>query len=159
MNKASDWSRFAIAWLCIGMCARTCRAEDSGIYFHLLGQAEGLSESTVTAVVQDGQGFVWLGTQNGLDRYDGFTVRTFRHIAGDPQSLSDGGITALYRDGSGVLWVGTKNGLDRYDPDRETFTRFANRDRDPIGVYAIAEAEAGALWLNTDRGLIHLDAR
>ena len=148
------------AALLLLLCACACRADNSGGYaFQTLTQNEGLSESNVTAVVQDKQGFIWLGTQDGLDRYDGYGFRVFRRTAEDNQSLSESNITALYVDHAGSLWVGTKNGLNRYNSDNETFTRFINRDRNPIVVYAITDAEPGSLWLSTDEGLAHLDTR
>src|SRR5579863_6509443 len=74
MSTASPRGAAAVALLLLCTCARICHAEGNGYYFHVLSQSEGLSESTVTTVVQDNQGFVWLGTQNGLDRYDGYSV-------------------------------------------------------------------------------------
>ena len=127
--------------------------------FRNLTVADGLSQSTVTAIAQDDSGFVWLGTQDGLNRYDGYSFRVFRNAQTDTQSLSESNITALYVDRDGTLWVGTKNGLNRYNPEREDFTRYLNRDRNPIGVYGIADAEPGALWISSDEGLLHLDTR
>ena len=127
--------------------------------FRNLTVADGLSQSTVTAIAQDGSGFVWLGTQDGLNRYDGYSFRVFRNLQTDTQSLSESNVTALYVDQGGTLWVGTKNGLNRYNPEQEDFTRFLNRDRNPIGIYSIADAESGALWISTDEGLLHLDTQ
>lgn len=125
--------------------------------FRNLTVADGLSQSTVTAVIQDGSGFTWLGTQDGLNRYDGYGFRVFRNVPTDTQTLSESNITALYVDAAGTLWVGTKNGLNRYNPEREDFTRYINRDRNPVGIYGLADAEPGALWISSDEGLLHLD--
>ena len=143
-------------------CLSALRCGDSaaaGYTFQLLTQSEGLSESNVTAVVQDSQGFIWLGTQDGLDRYDGYTLRAFRHRTNDPDSLSDSYVTALYVDGGGTLWVGTRNGLDRYDLASESFERYLNSESRPLGIGRITEASIGVLWLATDRGLLRFDAR
>jgi ligand-binding sensor domain-containing protein len=125
--------------------------------FRDLTEVDGLSESDVTAVVQDKAGFMWLGTEDGLDRYDGFTFQVFRPISDDTQSLPDAWIDSLHVDPTGQLWVATRNGLARYDDKTESFTRFLNHGRRPLVVYAIADAEPGAFWLNTNEGLEHLD--
>ena len=90
-----------------------------------LGVEQGLSQSTARALAQDGDGMVWIGTQDGLNRYDGYTFRVFRHDASDTTSLPDNHVTALATDKAGRLWVGTQSGgLGRYDPDRQAFHNF-----------------------------------
>src|SRR6185503_30730 len=87
--------------------------------------AEGLPNSNVHAIVQDKNGFVWFGTQEGLVRYDGSKMRVYRPIDKDPASLSSGYVTALSVDASGKLWVGTaERGVNLYDPATDQFTRF-----------------------------------
>ncbi len=142
---------FACAW------PRAGCAEDGAHYFQMLTQSEGLSESNVTAVAQDHDGFIWLGTQDGLDRYDGYGLRIFRHGTNSPDSISDSYVTTLYVDDDGTLWIGTRNGLDRYDAGTEAFSRFLNSDSNPIGIGHIAEARPGFLWLATDHGLLLFD--
>ena len=92
--------------------------------FRDLTEVDGLSESDVTAVVQDRTGFVWLGTEDGLDRYDGFKFQVFRPIPDDTKSLPDAWIDALHVDPAGQLWVGTRNGLARYNDQTESFHPF-----------------------------------
>src|ERR1041384_6232593 len=75
-----------------------------------LSVAEGLPNSNVHAITQDRSGFIWFGTQEGLVRYDGTTMRVYRPVDKDPASISDGFVTALALDGSGKLWVGTSEG-------------------------------------------------
>ena len=125
--------------------------------FRILSEVDGLSEGVVGPVVQDKAGFIWFGTWDGLDRYDGYSFRVFRPTPGDTQSISDYVNFALHIDRDGNLWSGTKNGMDRYDPVHESFTRFLAREKIPLHVYAIADAEPGALWLTSTEGLIHLD--
>src|SRR5262249_15286048 len=91
--------------------------------------ADGLPNSNVHAIVQDGSGFIWFGTQDGLVRYDGNKMRVYRPVEKDPTSISSGYITALTLDANGKLWVGTaEHGVNLYDPSTDQFTRFA---RDP----------------------------
>jgi hypothetical protein len=71
---------------------------------------EGLSESVVNCILQDSKGFMWFGTQDGLNRYDGYTFVIYRPDLDDPNSLSDRWITTLHEDTHGNLWIGTRNG-------------------------------------------------
>ena len=100
-------------------------------YFTHISLEQGLSQSVVTAMAQDRTGFLWLGTQDGLNRYDGYTFRVFRNEPGNATSLGNNYITALAVDGAGDLWIGTNGGgLDRFDPGTETFTHFRHDPND-----------------------------
>ena len=82
----------------------------AAIEFRTLSVNEGLSQSTVLAIAQDGMGRIWMGTQDGLNCYDGYSFTVFRHVEGDAQSLGDNSVNALFADG-GLLWIGTASGL------------------------------------------------
>lgn len=121
--------------------------------FQHLGISEGLSQSTVFAILQDRAGFMWFGTNDGLNLYDGYGFRHFLHRATEPDSLSDSWVSALYEDQAGVLWVGTYGyGLNRLRPDG----RFDRIDLglDDIGrglgqnlVTGLVEVEPGVIWV------------
>nr|MDJ0841154.1 diguanylate cyclase [Acidobacteriota bacterium] len=99
--------------------------------FRSLTSRDGLNQNSVLAVTQDRQGFIWLGTQDGLHRYDGYELVLYRNKPDDPGSLSANLITAIQEDGEGRLWVGTySDGLNRRKPDM-TFERFLNRPGEP----------------------------
>ncbi len=68
---------------------------------------DGLSESAIDCVVQDSQGFVWIGTEDGLNRFDGYSFRIYRHDPQDPNSLSSSSIRDLHADDDGLLWIAT----------------------------------------------------
>ncbi|MBL0160402.1 MAG: response regulator [Bryobacterales bacterium] len=85
---------------------------------------DGLSQSHVTAIVQDHMGYVWVGTAVGLNRYDGHLFRTYTHSSEKPGSLSGDGIYSLHIDGKHRLWVGTDQGLDLYEPKTDSFRHF-----------------------------------
>jgi len=84
------------------------------IYFEHLTMRDGLSQSTVNDVLQDSQGYLWLATESGLDRYDGHHVVSFRADPADPSSLSGSWVTVLFQDRGGAFWVGTRAGLNRF---------------------------------------------
>jgi signal transduction histidine kinase/ligand-binding sensor domain-containing protein len=86
----------------------------------------GLSQGTIRSILQDHQGFVWIGTNDGLNRFDGVEFTKFRHRLNDAGSLLDNAIMCLYEDRENVLWVGTALGLQRYNPASESFTSVAH---------------------------------
>ncbi|MCP3983144.1 MAG: hypothetical protein GY723_02070, partial [bacterium] len=116
------------------------------------------SHSAVYTIVQDRHGFLWLGTRNGLNRYDGYRFRVFQHDPEDPDSLSGGSASALLEDRRGDLWIGTQSGLDRFHRTEERFLHQRHDPEDPRSlssdlVYAIFEDRAGTLWVATYEGL------
>jgi signal transduction histidine kinase/ligand-binding sensor domain-containing protein len=115
----------------------------------------------VGQIVQDDLGFLWFGTQDGLQRYDGLVFRKYRHDPKNPNSLAGSNSFGLFKDRSGKLWVGSDEFLDMYDPEAETFTHFRSDRLDPgrfEGVlFDISQDRAGMIWLATDHGLNRLD--
>lgn len=134
------------------------------IRFQKISIEEGLSQSVVTAMVQDRTGFLWLGTTNGLNRYDGYNFTIFNPDPADEGSLSDGWVKSLYADADGSIWVGTgQGGLNHYDPRTGRFTRFQHDASDKAsltdgGVNAILRDRDSNLWVGTEGGLNRLDA-
>jgi ligand-binding sensor domain-containing protein/signal transduction histidine kinase len=124
------------------------------IRFTRLSTAQGLSQTRVTQIVEDEQGFMWFGTQYGLNRYDGYNFRTFVNDPKDPNSLSGALVSALFKDRNGALWIGCNESLNKFDLVRETFQHY------PIPlVNHISEDSAGWLWLSTGQGLFRLEPR
>ena len=115
------------------------------------------------AIVQDPQGFLWFGTEDGLNRYDGLKFKVYRPVEGDETSVSDVWISALALDASGALWVGTRQGgVDRYDAATGKFTRYQHQDgvADSLShnqVQGIFLDAQGRLWVGTDLGLDRFD--
>jgi signal transduction histidine kinase/ligand-binding sensor domain-containing protein/DNA-binding response OmpR family regulator len=124
--------------------------------FRHLTIADGLSQNSVSAIVQDRRGFMWFGTKDGLNRYDGYNFVVFRHDPFDPATISDSDVTALFEDRDGRLWVGTRTGgLNRFDRERERFRRQGSEVGAPVA--AIVQDAAGDLWVATDgAGLLRL---
>jgi signal transduction histidine kinase/ligand-binding sensor domain-containing protein/DNA-binding response OmpR family regulator len=93
-------------------------------YFRSYQVNDGLSGNTITSIIQDNKGFVWFGTRNGLNRFDGTVFRQFRNEAADLHSIGSNSILCLSEDAQGNLWVGTHDGIYIYDPSHEQFQLF-----------------------------------
>lgn len=78
--------------------------------FFSLSVQDGLSDSDVNCIIQDRKGFLWIGTESGLNRYDGYEFKVFKNNQNDPGSLPYNSIWSLYEDRAGYIWIGTKNG-------------------------------------------------
>lgn len=138
------------------------RAED--LIFEQLSTEEGLSESVVNVILQDHLGFVWLGTQDGLNKFDGYGFTVYKNDPSDPNSLSQSYITSLFEDQQGDLWIGTDTGgLNRFDRRQGSFSRYRH-DREDSGslssnrISAILQDAEGVLWIGTaDAGLNRFD--
>lgn len=115
--------------------------------FRNLSISEGLSQSSVMTVIQDNIGTMWIGTQDGLNRYDGHQFEVF--TSDDTEGLESEYILSSYKDRNGNLWFGTGNGLTLYDPLKETFKTFSVGKNTPLSVECIEEDEVGNLWLGT----------
>jgi len=135
--------------------------DGNDIRFSRLSTAQGLSQTRVLQIVQDNQGFMWLGTQYGLDRYDGYQFRVFTQDPTRENSLSCVYIHSLFKDRSGTLWVGCDHFLDRFDSVTETFTHYQIETEAPgevaSAVIQISQDRTGVLWLATGKGLFGLN--
>jgi signal transduction histidine kinase/ligand-binding sensor domain-containing protein len=125
--------------------------------FERISLEQGLSQSTVFCMLQDSQGFMWFGTEDGLNRYDGYTFTIYKHDPEDPNSLGNNWIQALLEDDSGTLWIGTNDGLDRYDRKLDQFIHYRNDPQDPSSlsadeITAIYQDRDGVLWIGTGGG-------
>jgi ligand-binding sensor domain-containing protein len=134
--------------------------EGRDMSFGRLPNTVGLSQTRVENIAQDHDGFMWFGTQSGLNRFDGYKCKVFKHDPERPGSLSGVFIDSLFEDRSGALWVGSDQYLDRFDPATETFSRLHLASADPkrsIKFRFISQDAAGVLWLPTDNGLYGLN--
>ena len=118
------------------------------IRFHRISLEEGLPQASVNAMIQDRLGFMWFGTQEGLNRFNGYEFDVFTHNPDDPHSISHDTVRSILEDRNGVLWVGTADGLNRFDPADGSFTRYLSDPDDPRSlsnerVRAILEDRSG----------------
>jgi len=129
------------------------------ITFEQIFLDQGLSQSIVQCICQDRSGFMWFGTEDGLNQYNGYKFAVIRNIPDDPNSLSYNNVTAIYEDRSGILWIGTfYGGLNKYDPQTKRFFRYQHNPNESNSlsnnnINAIIQDKSGTLWIGTDSGL------
>lgn len=143
-----------------------CQAQsvEEHYYFKNLSIRNGLSQNTVNAILQDRKGFMWLGTKDGLNRYDGLSFRKFKHDAANPRSIGNSFITSLYEDFNGNIWVGTDAGVYIYYPEKEAFEEFdcqsLEKTRIERSVSMIAGDKQGRVWIAVEaQGMFCYDTR
>lgn len=165
--KANRMKRIAAAalwlgWMLLGSLPAVGAQPAIRYYFKTLDIQNGLSQNTVNAILQDRNGFLWFGTKDGLDRFDGLSFRVFKK---ETHALGNNFITALHEDETGKIWVGTDAGVYVYDPLREIFAPFPlsatglhREDSAQHAVTQIGSDDRGRLWISMDyRGLFRFD--
>src|SRR4051794_12360863 len=121
-------------------------------FFHTLSAADGLPSSEVRKLAQDRDGFIWIGTVDGLARYDGVDFRVYRHDPAAAGSIGGNDVSALFVDRENRLWCGGEDaGLSMLDTRRARFVHFRHdaanpRSLGPGDVWAIAQGADGAIW-------------
>jgi ligand-binding sensor domain-containing protein/signal transduction histidine kinase len=136
-------------------------SQSYNIDFDRIGIEQGLSQSSVQAIVQDSLGFLWFATQDGLNQYDGYNFKIFKHETNDSSSISDDWISALCFDQAGDLWIGTAGGgLNKYDRKKGIFRQYrhidsvANSLSDDRILSLLCDSK-GVLWIGTDGGSLN----
>ncbi len=140
----------------------------SHIVFNHLTIEDGLSQSSVTCILQDRSGFMWFGTQDGLNRYDGYNIKVFKNYPGDSTSLTDNFIFSIYEDLPGTLYIETQSGtFHQYNPRSESF-QIVIKDSVDLerarvnSVSALLQESSGIRWkggLSKGTGLVRLDTK
>ncbi|MEJ7643936.1 MAG: two-component regulator propeller domain-containing protein [Chryseolinea sp.] len=130
--------------------------------FDHLSAKQGLSQGNVSMVYQDRLGFIWLGTEDGLNIYNGYDFKIFRNVAGDSTSISANNIKWICEDKDGNLWIGTQGGLNRFDRTRNAFEQFKHNGLDGEtlsndNVNSILIDSKGIMWVGTAGGLNQYD--
>ncbi len=133
-------------------------SQERQIKFENIGIEEGLSQASIHCIWQDSKGFMWIGTESGVNRYDGYNFVVYTPDLKNPKSLSNNWVYSVYEDHLGNLWIGTDDGLNRFNREKETFTRYFHDPEDSSSlsnskVYTIYEGKSGSLWIGTDNGL------
>ncbi|HNG92789.1 MAG TPA: two-component regulator propeller domain-containing protein [Acidobacteriota bacterium] len=149
----------AIVYLGCLLFSVTVQAQLVAFRFDRFGVDQGLSSQIVTCVLRDHVGYLWIGTESGLNRYDGYTFKVFLPNPKDKKSLRDGSITTVFEDHYGNIWVGTKDGgLHLFDRYTETFHVFQQNPGQSNGlsdnrIYQLYEDPQGVLWIGNVGGL------
>lgn len=125
-------------------------------HFSHLSVKDGLSQLNVTSIYQDKLGYLWFGTRNGLNKFNGNSFEIFWNHADDEHSISNNVITCITEDAQGNLWIGTENGLNRLDKNTNEFRRYyidpqgsINRNR----ITSLCLDPQGSLWIGCSSGL------
>ena len=159
MFRKGPSQRFSITILFVfallSLISTTGSAQPNDIKFTHLTASNGLSQSSVRCILKDRFGFLWFGTRDGLNRYDGYKFKIYRRDPKDSRSLPSNHILNLYEDKAGVLWVGTiTGGLSRYDRDSDSFITYTHKSKDPSSlsnpaVLSLLEDSKGNFWVGT----------
>ncbi len=127
--------------------------------FHRLTNKDGLSQGTINCILQDRLGFMWFGTMDGLNRYDGYEITVFRNLPGDTNSISSNVVNQIIEDNEGLLWIITDKGLNVYNPVLNAFRRVRlntiNKTDSEAKINCATIDHSGQLWFGTeDQGII-----
>ncbi|NQZ90368.1 MAG: diguanylate cyclase [Saccharospirillaceae bacterium] len=138
-------------------------ALNSEIRFQNLSIEDGLQEKSVKTMLLDDTGFLWFGTEDGLFKYDGYGLKTFKHDLIKDNSLSGNSINIIIKDSKSNLWIGTRGkGLNHFNTKTERFTHYRHQDDSPNSIsddhiYSLLEDSQGHLWIGTRNGLNHFN--
>ena len=149
MKKFTSTVFFIIGCFCINGIGY---AQQQQLYFENIDVKKGLPESSVIDIKEDSEGFIWMATQNGLVRYDGYRYKVYNlgseKLNIDPVS----NVQSLYLDKKNILWASTSsNGIFRYDRKTDTFKQFVYPFKQSMVIfYILAEGDSGTLWGTVD---------
>ncbi len=142
--------------LCLNHAA-TAQTQDN-IRFERFTTEQGLSNNFVRDITQDHLGYIWVATQSGVSRYDGYDFSVYRNVPADFTTLTDNNTNTIHADSYGKLWVGTSSGLNLYNPVGDLFERIYHEPGNDSSlpgnvVNELFESKSGDLWIGTDNGL------
>ena len=130
---------------------------NQSLKFKQFSLVDGLSQSSVLCIMQDSKGYMWFGTRDGLNKYDGHTFKTYRHNYKDKNSISNSFIKTLVEDKNGDIWIGTNNGLNKFTPNNDSFERYKHSGTKNSSVdneiWSLTSAGDNNLWVGTNSGL------
>ena len=126
-------------------------AQNRSMVFREFSKGEGLSDVHINAMLQDKQGFLWIGTWNGLNRYDGNTFKVYRSVENDSTTLVSDGIMRLAEDNNGRIWIICNTGLSMYDKTKDRFVRISPNDTSTGTNFTRLFVDSkGILWIGTN---------
>ena len=152
-----------IALFCLLSMAKTEAADVvNNLSFDLYSQEHGLSNNQIHCILQDSKGWMWIGTSQGVCRFDGYRFTVFKNDPDDSTSLKGNLVRVIYEDRKGQLWVGTENGgLNKFDRGSETFRHLFYQNQPSLlkdaTVASLLEDKNGVLWIGTESSLFRLE--
>lgn len=158
---AKTWKHMARlqAVIVLAICSVTAGAQipTAGISFDKLSVKHGLSQVSVLSIFRDSHGYLWFGTRDGLNRYDGLAFKVFRSN-GKANSISNNFIRSMDEDANGLLWIGTEGGLNSFDQSTGIFKTYSSDLNNPDAisnnrVLSVLCASNGDIWVGTENGL------
>ena len=164
LPQKSKWSfilRLILVFI-ISTSSLMSRSQDSHIRFKRITINDGLSMSSVYCIFQDSKGFMWFGTEDGLNKYDGNNFRIYRAKPYDNNSISHKWTEIFFEDNSGMLWLGSRGGLTRFDPASGQFIQFVHDVSNPASlandtVTTVIEDDNKRIWIGTLGGLNYFE--
>lgn len=133
-------------------------ADNENIRFQKIALEQGLSQEYVISAFQDSEGYMWFGTQEGLNRYDGYQFKVFTYSTRNPQSLSSDWIHSIQEMSSDELWIGTSSGVNVFNKNKQSFTHYKNDPNNPNSLSddeakVLLKTSTGEMFVGTDGGL------
>jgi signal transduction histidine kinase/ligand-binding sensor domain-containing protein len=158
----NNYGLFLIGLIILCIYPLSTTARDHDIYFRHITPEQGLIQGVTTSIAKDKNGFIWISTPGGLNRYNGYETVPFPHNNNSRTSISNDHIRKLFTDREGNLWVATYNGLNKYDPVYNNFKRYKYLKNDSsveVPVFSVLEDNEGNIWYGTwGYGLFRIDA-
>lgn len=149
---------FAIAFFFLLCFAQICftglYASNRVAQLEMFGIDDGLSQTAISCVMQDSQGFLWIGTQDGLNRFDGYSFKSYRNLPNDSTSLANNNIVSLQEDENGNIWIGTWDGLSCLNRNSGKFVNYHHNPSNPNSISAnkvfyVYQDKLGTIWVKT----------
>ncbi|PWK78335.1 signal transduction histidine kinase [Mucilaginibacter oryzae] len=143
--------KLSLTWCLYLLFPALCYSQTSALKFKQLSTNQGLSQSHVVTILQDSRGYMWFGTEDGLNKYDGYKFTPYKHDHNNKASIIDNYVLSLMEDDAHNLWVGTESGLDRFDRATDTFIHYSGKS--VFSVNSIFLDSKKRTWLGTGKGL------
>jgi signal transduction histidine kinase/ligand-binding sensor domain-containing protein/DNA-binding response OmpR family regulator len=134
-----------------------CFSQNQNFKFEHIGTADGLSQINVSCIIQDSRGFMWIGTRDGLNKYDGYRFTIYNHSFQDNNTISNNQIEDLLEDKEGNIWIATLDGLNKYERKSGRFIRYMHDSHNSNSISSnalnkLALDSYGNLWIGTEKG-------
>ncbi|MEM9649778.1 MAG: two-component regulator propeller domain-containing protein, partial [Bacteroidota bacterium] len=161
MDKRIYKSILIIIFNCFGLLGQETILNLNDLSFKHISSKEGLSQRSITDILQDNKGYLWFGTRDGLNKYDGSKISVYRHSSVDTTSLTHSWIKCLFQDTKNNVWIGTREGLNRYNPVEDLFVQYNKGPNESLKseIWSITQLNDSVLSVATSNALSFIDLR